>query len=92
MESDDYGNVARYNGTRWLPEQHLGPVADLGCATATSCTAVLRDGRVDRWNGSTWTMGRFAPLGYTRRPSTCPASTPSTVWRSTTWARRTPGS
>jgi len=64
MESDDYGNVARYNGTRWLPEQHLGPVADLDCATATSCTAVLRDGRVDRWNGSTWTMGRFAPLGY----------------------------
>lgn len=61
------GGVARrWNGTSWAEERlpGLGGVApmSLSCAAVAFCMAVDGAGRVDRWNGSFWSISQKIPL------------------------------
>jgi hypothetical protein len=60
------GEALQWNGTSWAMQQlpQLGGVApmSLSCAATAFCMAVDGAGRVDLWNGSSWSIGSQVPL------------------------------
>jgi hypothetical protein len=80
--ADQLGDVFTYTGGTWGHRKRVGGRNDIvafDCGSSTSCTAVLGrvedDGKVSRWNGTSWTTSRALPRGYSDQATSLSCAT-----------------
>jgi hypothetical protein len=105
------GEALQWNGTSWAlqPLPGIGGVQpmSLSCAAAAFCMAMDGFGRVDLWNGSSWSIGQKVPLfsqqGSAAEGVSCVSMSfceavgggqsgeNAAVWNGSTWSTQTTG-